>query len=633
MTKGESTVKRTRTNQSSDGLMARWHSVAKPLQRVLGASVLIGTAVTASLAFGALPASAQTTTTVTTSLSDGTNTGATLTENENTPVTDSATLTGDNAATATGSVTYTVYSDSGCTTSAADGGTVTVTAGSVPDSNPVSLATPGTYYWQASYSGDGNNDPATSTCGDETETVSPPAATAVTTTLSDGTNSGTALTEPENTPVTDSASLTGDNATTATGTVTYTVYSDSACTTAVNTGTPETITTPGTLPASAAVSLSAIGTYYWQASYSGDSANAPSASTCGSETETVTPATTTVSTTLAHGAVLEGTSDSDSATLSGDNAATATGTVTYTVYSDSGCTTAVNTGTPETITTPGTLPGSAPVTLATPGAYYWQAAYSGDANNAASVNECGSEVETVFAPGSTVTTTTVTANPSTTATGGSVTFTATVSPSKEGHPPVNATGTVSFTVTGHDGTPVSCETSNSRPLTAAGIAKCIIPAGVLLGANSPYTATAVYSGDMNFAASSTTSPATVTVAARKSKTKLAAHPRKPVSHGTESFTAAVSSRGAGAPVAGSVVFSVSSTDHKHAKKFTSCQGGDVQPVVSGVATCNMKAGWFIVPGPTKKDPNPKASWSVSADYLGNANFSSSHGALGGTEHG
>ena len=58
-----------------------------------------------------------------------------------------------------------------------------------------------------------------------------------------------------------------------------------------------------------------------------------------------------------------GTAVTDQATLSGANAATATGTVTYTVYSNSGCTTVANAGTAEMITTPGTLPPSSAVTL------------------------------------------------------------------------------------------------------------------------------------------------------------------------------------------------------------------------------------------------------------------------------
>ena len=232
------------------------------------------------------------------------------------------------------------------------------------------------------------------------------ALTATSTSLSGGGGSGASISVPENTAVTDTATLSGTNASTATGTVTYSVYSDSGCTTAVSSSTAQSITTPGTLPTSSPVTLSTPGTYYWQASYSGDSANGGSMSTCGSEVETVTsPTTTTTSTSLSGGgqsgasiSVPEGTAVTDRATLSGTNASTATGTVTYSVYSDSGCTSAVSTGMSEKITTPGTLPTSSAVTLGTPGTYYWQASYSGDSANATSMSTCGSEVETVTSP-------------------------------------------------------------------------------------------------------------------------------------------------------------------------------------------------------------------------------------------
>jgi hypothetical protein len=115
-------------------------------------------------------------TTLTTSLSGGGSSGAQISVTAGTPVTDSATLSGTNAASAGGTVTYTVYSDPNCQTSVASGGTKTVTAGSVPNSDPVTLSTPGTYNWQASYSGDGTNAPSKSNCGDEVETVLQPQA-------------------------------------------------------------------------------------------------------------------------------------------------------------------------------------------------------------------------------------------------------------------------------------------------------------------------------------------------------------------------------------------------------------------------------------------------------------------------
>jgi len=178
----------------------------------------------------------------------------------------------------------------------------------------------------------------------------------------------------------------------------------------VSTGTPKTITTPGTLPGSSPVTLTAVGTYYWQASYSGDSSNGASESKCGSEVETVTPAPTKLATLLVGSgvfgggkcfwlgdliSVFTGTAVTDSATLSGPNAASAGGTVTYTVYSDPWHSTVAASGGTFPVSD-GSVPNSNPVTLANPGTYYWQASYSGDATNAPSTSSWGSEVENVM---------------------------------------------------------------------------------------------------------------------------------------------------------------------------------------------------------------------------------------------
>jgi hypothetical protein len=109
--------------------------------------------------------------TVTTSLSGGGQSGAHITVTAGTAVHDSATLTGANAAIASGTVTYKVFSDGLCTIQVASGGTKTVTNGVVPNSDPVTLTTTGTYFWLASYSGDANNRPSDSSCLSETEMV------------------------------------------------------------------------------------------------------------------------------------------------------------------------------------------------------------------------------------------------------------------------------------------------------------------------------------------------------------------------------------------------------------------------------------------------------------------------------
>src|SRR5215218_3682094 len=132
---------------------------------------------------------------------------------------DSATLTGATA-NAGGTVTYTVYTDNACSLGAQDAGTVTVTNGAVPDSNPITFNVAGDFFWQAVYSGDANNFPATSLCTSEHLVVTKKAPS-IATTLS-------AETIEVGGTVHDSATLTGATAN-AGGTVTYTVYTDNAC--------------------------------------------------------------------------------------------------------------------------------------------------------------------------------------------------------------------------------------------------------------------------------------------------------------------------------------------------------------------------------------------------------------------
>jgi hypothetical protein len=112
-----------------------------------------------------------------------------------------------------------------------------------------------------------------------------PEATETTTSLSGGGHSGGTITVPEGTAVTDNATLSGANASKATGKVSYKIYSDKECTKEV-TSAGEMEVTGGKVPPSNAKTL-APGTYYWQASYGGDEENAKSMSTCGSEIETV----------------------------------------------------------------------------------------------------------------------------------------------------------------------------------------------------------------------------------------------------------------------------------------------------------------------------------------------------------
>jgi hypothetical protein len=194
---------------------------------------------------------------------------------------DSSALTGASAG-ATGTVTYSVYTDNKCTIAAtpSDGGTKTLNAdGTVPDSDALTFNAVGDYYWQAVYSGDGNNNGATSTCTDEHLVVNKAQPTAAT---------------AQSLIPDDSFTLSG-GANTPTGTITFKLYApgDTTCTgsvqftqtVSVNSGngtysttnhlqaTPFTATTPGT--------------WRWASSYSGDPSNKPVTSTCGTEQFTI----------------------------------------------------------------------------------------------------------------------------------------------------------------------------------------------------------------------------------------------------------------------------------------------------------------------------------------------------------
>ena len=91
----------------------------------------------------------------------------------NTSASATATLGGGYVGSPTGTVTFTVYTDSGCTTLHPTPSNVVTVTGLVTTSNPVTFATAGTYYWLASYSGNGYNQPATSPCSATALTVTP----------------------------------------------------------------------------------------------------------------------------------------------------------------------------------------------------------------------------------------------------------------------------------------------------------------------------------------------------------------------------------------------------------------------------------------------------------------------------
>jgi len=347
---------------------------------------------------------------LTTSLSGEEQSGNRIEVQEESPVTDTATLSGEGVGTATGTVEYLVYSDEDCEELEVEAGEVTVEAGEVPDSEEVLLSTGTTYYWRAHYSGDLTHEAASSTCGDEIVAVAED--TALATMLTGIDKEGEEIEPAEEifvtpgTSVNDTAELSGENAEKATGVVEYNVYSDKECTKPFTETDRVKIESEGVLPPSSPVVLPS-GTYYWQASYPGDSFNKPSTSPCGKEVAKV--ALESLTTLLSGEEQAETEVEvqpeapvTDSATLDIENVSTATGTVEYLVYSDEDCEELeVEAG--EVTVKEGIVPDSEAVELPT-GTYYWIATYSGDGTHPEVASACGDEIENVL-PATTLTTT------------------------------------------------------------------------------------------------------------------------------------------------------------------------------------------------------------------------------------
>jgi hypothetical protein len=184
--------------------------------------------------------------TVKDNLSGGDQSGPSITVPPDTPVTDTAQLTGVNADTATGTMKYSFFSDSGCSTLAADAGTKTLGAnGAVPASDPVTLGS-GTYYAQSVYSGDAQHNSATSTCGDSVLTVTGTATTSSTTpgstTSSTTPGSTTSSTTPGSTTTSSTTSTTTSSSTTSSTTSTTTSSTSSTSTSVLTTSTTGPVT-------------------------------------------------------------------------------------------------------------------------------------------------------------------------------------------------------------------------------------------------------------------------------------------------------------------------------------------------------------------------------------------------------
>ena len=309
---------------------------------------------------------------------------------------------------ATGTITFTVFGpQASAPSTCTSGGTTVGTATAAGDNtyHPNASFTPsqaGNYWWYASYPSDNNNNAATSTCGSGmAETVIGKASPTLSVTAPATGKVGT----PISNAMINGVLASSSGATSAKGTITFAVFgplvsAPSTCTSGGTTVGTATAAGDGTYHPNPGFTPSQAGNYWWYANYPSDAGNNAAASLCGSGmAETVVSAAgsaPTISTTLSAHAIAAGGSAYDAASLSGGTSPT--GTVTYSVYTDSGCANAASglQPSPATVTVgSGTaVPNSAAVTFPTPGTYYWHAAYSGDSNNAAATSAC--ETLTVY---------------------------------------------------------------------------------------------------------------------------------------------------------------------------------------------------------------------------------------------
>jgi hypothetical protein len=391
-----------------------------------------------------------------------------------------------------GTVTYYYYSNSACSVGQTQVSQVTVSNGVVPNSGSQTFSTPGYYSWQAVYSGDSNNQGATSPC--EPLTVGP----SITTTLSSSSiNAGSG--------VTDSATLSGVTAS-AGGTVNY-YYSASACPGSSPSSAGTVTVTNGVVPPSNLVTPASAGAYYFWATYSGD-LNNPGPVTSSCELLIVLPAGTmaaALTTALNENTILKGGSAYDMATLS--NVVAGAGGTIYFYYFDnsahndwqcvgttgtgySGTGQEYSAGTISTVNGPGQYGPSTTETFANAGTYSWEAVYiATGSSNPTATSPC--ESLTVLNTQTVTITTVLSAN--VIYQGGSVYDQAILSGVTS-----NAGGTVTYYYFATSGTCGSGQTMVGTVTVTNGVVpQSSAVSGTAFSVAGAYSWDAVYSGDPN----------------------------------------------------------------------------------------------------------------------------------------
>jgi hypothetical protein len=444
-------------------------------------------------------------------------------------------------------------------------GTYSVPTGYTPTST-------GTYEWAAAYSGDASNNSVSSTVGSEPEIVSA-ASPAISTTP------GATVVIGSGNKLTDSATLSGGY--NETGSITFTLYSPTNV--VVDTVTVA-VSGNGTFSVPTGYTPTSTGTYEWAAAYSGDSNNHAVSSTVGSEPETVSLASPTITTTPGATVVIgSGNKLTDSATLSGGY--NETGSITFTLYSPANV--VVDTVT-VAVSGNGTYSVPTGYTPTSTGTYEWAAAYSGDSNNNSVSSTIGSEPEVVSAASPTITTTpggTVVIG-----SGNKLTDSATLSGG------FNDTGSITFTLYSPSNAVVDTVT-----VAVSGNGTYSIPTGYTPTAAGTYEWAAAYSGDSNNNAVSSPKTAELEVVSAASPT-ITTTPGGAVVIGSASTLTDSATLSGGYSETGSIVFTLYSP--------TNVVVDTVTVAVSGNGTYATPTGYT---------PTSTGTYEWAAAFSGDAN--------------
>lgn len=308
---------------------------------------------------------------------------------------DTAAVTTSGAPVATGTVSYTFYTNNICSGTGSSAGSVTLgSSGVAPNSNTAGPLAAGSYSFQAFYSGDNNYLGSTSAC--EPFSVNK-ASTTTATSLFDSTT-GMSVSPGGAVSLGDTiydTSITGNAIapfSPLAGSVSYTFFTNAGC---IGTGSPAGggSLVNGLAPQSSSEGPLAAGSYSFQAVYSGDNNYLSSTSAC--EPFTVNAGSSSTATVVYDfsnkkpwsGAEVDGSSAYDKATVTGVPGITPSGTVVYSFWTNGVCSGTVASTQTVSLNSAGNVPNSTATGLG-PGSYSFSAVYSGDSNYFSSTSTC-----------------------------------------------------------------------------------------------------------------------------------------------------------------------------------------------------------------------------------------------------